>query len=489
LTLARDTFHHARPVDRPLTDHNKRRQPAGSSIPKGAPGDGGTGMTKRNDDRTRIGLPPAAALSRRGFIEASGAAAAAGAAFLLATTALRAQTGPLKIGSMGPFTGPASRTGDEFKNGVALALEDARAEGDLPLTIDGEQRDIEIVYIDSQSSPEKAVKAVTDAITREGVQFICNGWHSSVAMAVTDAEAPFKIVHIGHLGESQYISEKMAADPEKYRGWFKGWPAPPKLAGLYGPPLQHFIESGAWQPRNKKAAILVEDTDFGRGWGDAIIESLGKAGFEVLPYDVTSLEETEFTPLLTKYKAQQVALVGMTSTGNVSASNFVKQFHQQKVPALLIAHGLGWFSEWYELTGEASNYALAIDSPQVIADFQRDWVKRYKDKFGIDPGIAASGITYDYMRMALKVLNKAGTLDFDTLVQTIYDTPNKGVWNVYRFPREPNDNALAPNEVMTGEFMQGFFFPMVQLMDGQAKVIWPLDYAAAEFQAPPWLKT
>jgi branched-chain amino acid transport system substrate-binding protein len=443
-------------------------------------------MNRRNDTNRR--LLPAGALSRRGFIERAGAASAASAAFLLATTALRAQEGPLKIGSMGPFTGPASRTGDEIKNGVNLALEDAKAEGDLPLKIDGKERDIEIVFIDSQSSPEKAVKAVTDAIDRQGVQFICNGWHSSVAMAVIDAEVPYKIVHIGHLGESQFISEKINSDPEKYRGWFKGWPAPPKLAGLYGPPLEHFIQAGAWKPRNMKAAILVEDTDFGRGWGDAIIESLGKAGFDVLPYDVTSLEETEFTPLLTKYKAQQVSLVGMTSTGNVSASNFVKQFHQQQVPALLIAHGLGWFSEWYQLTGEASNYAVAIDSPQVIADFQRDWVKRYNDKFGIEPGIAASGITYDYMRMALKVLNKAGSLDFDTLVNTIYDMPYKGVWNLYKFAKEANENALAPNEVEVGPFMKGFFFPMVQLMDGKAQVIWPLEYAAADFQAPPWLK-
>ncbi len=443
-------------------------------------------MTRRND--THGLMLPGSALSRRGFIERAGAATAASAAFLLATTALRAQAGPLKIGSLGPFTGPASRTGDEIKNGVALALEDGKAEGDLPLTIDGQEREVEIVWIDSQSSPEKAVKAVTDAITRQGVEFICNGWHSSVAMALIDAEVPYKIIQLGNLGELQYISEKINSDPQKYRGWFKGWPAPPKLAGLYGPPLQHFIEAGTWQPKNMKAAILVEDTDFGRGWGEAIIESLGKAGFEVLPYDVTALEETEFTPLLTKYKAQQVSLVGMTSTGNVSASNFVKQFHQQKLPALLIAHGLGWFSEWYELTGEASNYAIAIDSPQVIADFQRDWVKRYNERFGIEPGIAASGIAYDYVRMALKVLNKAGKLDFDTLVETIYETPYKGVWNVYKFPREANENALAPNEVEVGPFMEGFFFPTVQLIDGKAQVIWPSEHAAAEFQVPPWLK-
>jgi branched-chain amino acid transport system substrate-binding protein len=436
-------------------------------------------------------LIAASEVSRRRFLEAAGAAGGA-AAFLVAKPGfLRAQdTGePLKIGSFGPFTGPASRTGDEFKNGVALALEDARAEGDLPLTIDGEQREIEIVWIDSQSSPEKAVRAVQDAITRQGVQFLANGWHSSVAMAIVDAEAPYDIVHIGHLGETQYLSEKMLGDPEKYRGYFKGWPAPPKLAGLYGPPLQHFIEAGLWQPANRKAAILVEDTDFGRGWGDAIIESLSAAGFEVQPYDVTTLDESEFSPLLTKYKAQEVSLVGMTSTGNVSASNFVKQFRQQNVEALLLAHGLSWFSEWHELTGDASDYALAIDSPHVIAPSQEEWVARYRDKFGIEPSIAASGVTYDYMRMALKVLNKAGTLDFDALVEAVYDTPYEGAWNKYVFPREPNELAMAQNEVQVGGFMEGFFFPMVQLLGGEAHVIWPLDHAKAEFQTPPWLET
>jgi branched-chain amino acid transport system substrate-binding protein len=436
----------------------------------------------------RLSLTPA--VSRRRFLKVAGKAGTASAAFLVANAAWRVQAAgePLKIGCTGPFTGPASRTGDELKNGVAMALEDARADGDLPLTIDGEQREVEIVYIDSQSSPEKAVKAVPDAITRRGVKFIANGWHSSVAMALLDAEAPYKIVHLGHLGASQFISEKINQDPQKYRGWFKGWPAPPVFTGLYGPPLKHFIEAGQWRPANMKAAVLVEDTDFGRGWGEAAIESLSKVGFEVLPYDVTALEETEFSPLLTKYKAQQVSLVGMTSTGNVSVSNFVKQFRQQDVNALMIAHGLGWFSEWYELTGEASNYAVSIDSPHVIDDEQAKWVERYKAKFGIDSGIGASGITYDYMRMAFKVLNKAGTLDFDTLLETIYDNPYRGVWNYYQFAREPGPNALAPGEVMTGPFMEGFFFHMVQLMDGEARVIWPLEYAKAEFEAPPWLK-
>src|SRR3546814_3870458 len=89
------------------------------------------------------------------------------------------------------------------------------------------------------------------------------------------------------------------------------------------------MDQGLWKPESMKAAVVVEDTDYGRGWGDALLNSLEKIGFDVLPYDVIPLDETEFTPLLAKYSAQGVSVVGMTVTGNVSASNFVKQFRDR----------------------------------------------------------------------------------------------------------------------------------------------------------------
>ena len=82
--------------------------------------------------------------------------------------------------------------------------------------------------------PGDRIKAYTDAITRQGIQFAMNGWHSSVAMAVSELTSTYKIVHVGDLGETQFLAEKMAKDPAKYKGWFKGWPSPPVLAGLYG---------------------------------------------------------------------------------------------------------------------------------------------------------------------------------------------------------------------------------------------------------------
>ena len=436
-------------------------------------------------------------LSRRDFMKSMGAVAVAGSAISMALPKEAHAAKKLKIGFMAPYTGPASRTGDMHRKGVEMALEEARAAGDIPVRVDGKTLDIEPVWVDSQSSPEKSVKAVTHAINK-GVKMMVTGWHSSVAMAVMDAEAPFKIVHLGHGGESQYINYKINDNPGKYAGWFKGWASPPIYAGLYGPPLKYFMEKGLWKPRNMKAAVLVEDTDYGRGWGEALGVSLRTAGFDVMPYDVNAIEETEFTPLLTKYKAAKVSVLALTQTGGVPMYNLIKQVNAMGLKALVLGHGLTWTAEWYQNTKKASDYTLCMDSPYAISPEQKAWLKRFKDRYGFDASIAPSGQPYDYTRMTFKILNEVGTLKFEKLCYHIREKVKyKGVWQLFDwatyndfwkdFSQEGTLHQLSRNDVRTGDYMKGFFFPLVQMFGGKHKIIWPLDLADAEFKAPPWL--
>ncbi len=436
-------------------------------------------------------------MTRRDFVKTVGMAAVAGGVLTAGLPKNAHAATKLKIGFMGPFTGPASRTGDAFKRGIKMALEDARAAGDIPVKVDGKTLDIQPVWVDSQSSPEKSVKAVTHAVNA-GVKMLVTGWHSSVAMACMDAESPLKIVHIGHQGESQYVNFKINDHPEKYQGWFKGWASPPVFAGLYGPPLMHFMEKGLWRPANKKAAVIVEDTDYGRGWGEALMVSLRTAGFDVMPFDVNAIDETEFTPIITKYKAAKVSIVAVTQTGGMPMYNFVKQVRAMGLKALFLAHGLTWTGEWYENTKEASDFALCMDSPYPISPEQKKWMNRFKDKYGVDAGIAPSGQPYDHTRLAIKVLNDVGSLKFEKLTEHIREKVKyKGIWQLYDFAtyndfwndfsQEGTLHQLSRNDVRTGDFMKGFFFPMAQMLGGKPKIIWPLDLAEAKFKAPPWL--
>src|SRR3546814_13677732 len=99
----------------------------------------------------------------------------------------------------------------------------------------------------------------------------------------------------------------------------------------------------------------------------------------------------------------------------------------RRMPALLIGHGLTWFSEWHELTGEASDYVLTMDSPRVIAPYQQEWVERYEKMFGEEPSLAPAGQQgYDYMTVGLKVLQEAGSLDYEKLVETARALAHQG---------------------------------------------------------------
>src|SRR3546814_18582475 len=133
----------------------------------------------------------------------------------------------------------------------------------------------------------------------------------------------------------------------------------------------------------------------------------------------------------------------MTVTGNVSASNFVKQFRDRRMPALLIGHGLTWFSEWHELTGEASDSVLTMDSPRVIAPYQQEWVERYEKMFGEEPSLAPAGQqAYGSMSVVLKVRPEAGSLDYEKLVTTGGAHDPHGSWQQSQFDEEKGANDI-----------------------------------------------
>ena len=115
---------------------------------------------------------------------------------------------PIKIGVMGPHSGPAARVGEDIKNGVNMGLEEAMAAGDLPVAVGGQKRNFEFVWVDSESSPEKGIRAVRRAITEDKVDLLMFGWHSSVGLAVIDVSAEYGKIHFGPLPATRWHLQK-----------------------------------------------------------------------------------------------------------------------------------------------------------------------------------------------------------------------------------------------------------------------------------------
>lgn len=394
-----------------------------------------------------------------------------------------AETKVFKIGFLGPFTGPSARTGDEFKTSAEMALEK------IDYTI-GDYT-LEPVWVDSQSDPEKATRAYEEAIVQDGIQAGVLNWHSSVAVAVMEVTAKHQIPHFFGFGATEVVNEKFNSDPEKYGYWTtKGWPTPDKLSQNYVTALEDAIAAGSWTPEAKTVAIYGEDTDWGRSFGDGIAGQLEEAGWEVVDRQYFPIDQTEFYPLLNKFKDENVALVAGTSTAPPSLSAFIKQADEVGLESLIIADGLGWVGEWYDLTGSASNYVLD-QIPGWTTDESLQFAEDFKAKSGLDPSPSSGGLSYDGTNFFLEVL-KQTYADFDGELssENVYKTVQDKVWTgELTFSTEDGAIVMAkydfsnPPDPIVGK---GYYtFPVLQYMDGESVTIWPPEFQQGELQAKP----
>src|SRR5437867_5388282 len=108
----------------------------------------------------------------------------------------------LRLGVLGPFTGPAARTGEEFRGAAELAFEavDYRI-GDYK---------VELTWIDEQSDPQKASSAYEEAIMRKGIETAIFNWHSTVAVTVMEMAAKYRIPHFIGMGATEVVNDKYA---------------------------------------------------------------------------------------------------------------------------------------------------------------------------------------------------------------------------------------------------------------------------------------
>lgn len=121
-------------------------------------------------------------------------------AYLLAATTAGAAN-PIKIGVLGPMSGPLANEGRQMRKVVELLARDLNAAGGLL----GEQ--VEIVVADDGGTPEQALAAARDLIERKVVAVI-GSYPSSVTEAVQDLFGQAKILQISNASTSPLLTEK-----------------------------------------------------------------------------------------------------------------------------------------------------------------------------------------------------------------------------------------------------------------------------------------
>ena len=384
----------------------------------------------------------------------------------------------LKIGVIGPYTGSSARTGTELKNTAIFAFENIDYKiGDYT---------IELVFIDSQGDPAKAASAYSEAVEGEGVQATIFAWYSTVCLALLDLAAKYEIPNVGSMGGARSAVEKYSSDP-KYRGfWTRGYPIVSRMTSGYVDFLEDAIASGEWNPEEKTVAVYGLDTDWGREVAGSLKKAFLDKGWDVITEDYLAMNQTDFYPLMGKYKNMDATvLAGSTSSPSVSTA-FIKQAAEVGVEAVIIDDGLGWIGEFYDLTGSASNYIFDM-IPQFSTEEAVEWGKAYEERFGYFPGATASGINWDNANLFIKILRRAyekyGELNKETIHSVISDEVctgqlTYGVEDGSLFQTKFEYSLETHNEPLLGP--EYWYLPIIQYYEGDSKIVYPYAWAQAE---------
>ena len=396
----------------------------------------------------------------------SGAAIAA--ALSLAAAAGAADT--IKVGGVAPLSAPGSyQQGQELVYGLEWAVEDVNAAGGLL----GKQ--VELIIEDTRNTPAQGATAIEKLITQDGVVGVAGEYHSSVCKAE---------IEVFHQRGIPFVIGSCWADALTEAGYDEVF-----RTSVYSSKMAENMVALMMANGVKKAAALVEDSDYGVGIAknlELVIERLN-AGIE-FSYEVVERATKDFVPILLKYKTQvkpEVLISAVTPPGGFLA---LKQAHEIRfAPSAetLIIDGTCTAQNdkvFWEAVRDAGQYvAMSCPfSPSVeLTELGEKIKQRYIDRFERQPNyLPLQG--YDAMYALLTAIEKAGTTDSKAIIAELQALNVAGTRGDIVFSQEDGVYHQQWKDVPTFIFQ----YSEVGQSAADAEVLYPPQFATSELMRP-----
>ena len=325
----------------------------------------------------------------------------------------------IKIGVVGPRTGPAAATGKAFEEGIAIALDHINAKGGVL----GKQ--VEVVFEDTGGVPEKAASALEKLATRDKVPIVVGESHSSSALAEIEVANRYKIPLI--------ICEAWHDDITKknYKWVFRAGPVNSGVVDFYIAP---FAKDNGF----KKVAIVRENSDWGVGIAEQTETDLKNFGIPFITLKVER-ESKDFYTELTKIKGENpdIILAYIYGTG---LHFFVAQAHEVGLsPKCLILDGAGppslWDTFWKNVgkAGELELFMSSMHEKVHLTPTSRKFWDDYKKKYGKDPSDYKTRSIYNVILIAADAINRAKSTDNEPIVAALEKTNLEVTTGIVKF--------------------------------------------------------
>ena len=369
--------------------------------------------------------PVFASMHRRRFLKGLGGVALA--ASPLVAPYVRAQSAPLKVGLMLPYTGTFAALGNAITNAFKLYV--AEKGGRLG------GRSIEYVVLDDESEPAKAVDNANRLVLRDKVDVLVGTVHSGVQMGMVKVSRESGVLSIiPNAGAGAATGPLCALNI--FRTSFTNWQTIHALGKV-------MVEKG-----HKSAAWISWKYAAGEEMFGGFKEGYEKAGGRIVKELWLPFPNVEFQAQLTEIAAARPDAVACFFAGG-GAVKFVKDYDAAGLKAKIPLYGNGFLTDGTLQAQGASaqgvfttlHYADSLDIPK-DREFRLNYAKAYKlqpDVYAVQGYDAAQLL--DIGLKAVKGDAKATTAMIKSMEGVTIDSP-RGKWKMSKAHNPIQDSYL-----------------------------------------------
>ena len=304
---------------------------------------------------------------------------------------------PIKIGVVGPHSGPAAYDGLSTLIGAQVAAEEINGAGGL---LGG--RKIEVVAADSRGIPAESVSAYRKVVTQDKVVAVDCCWFSSSTIATHPTIEELKIP------TATGVAFLPDAKETKLTYLFK-FAQTPRLES-------RFVDYWVKKLNMKRVAFLARNDDWGRATSGVYQARLKELGGTVLSSDFYTPGEKDFYSYLTKVKALNPDGINVVDISATAATQ-VKQMAELGLTAKPLGSDGPITDAFIRIAGKAAEgvplvvrYGVTLETPR-----NKGFVSAFKAKRNGEEPDQYAQAGYDSIYLHAEAIKRAGSTEPDKL--------------------------------------------------------------------------
>jgi branched-chain amino acid transport system substrate-binding protein len=350
---------------------------------------------------------------------------------LLMVSAAPAKT--LKIGMMGPLTGPYAADGNDIANGVRVAIEVIKEEGGIP-----GYGEIELFPQDTACDPKQAVAGANKLINLEVVGVI-GAYCSSSTIPASETLAEEDILMLTPASTNEKVTDR-------------GLPYMFRVCGRdddQAPAAVKFMKEAL---KAKTVFIIDDKTTYSQGLADGVRASSGKKGLKVIEHDHVNQGDKDFSAVLTKVKSSKADVLYMSLQNHSTGSMMVIQAQRMGLSCKILSQDAMYHPNFISVAREAAEGVFVTFG---YTDPDTPEYKKFSEKFTAKYGKGGAYATYAYdaATSLLNGIKAAGSTDPSKIKAEIMKMDFQGASKRIKFSEKGDSgSSYVAFKIVNGEY-------------------------------------